>query len=150
MIYDHISKIDSYQGLDPRVMRGLELLRTVDFTDLPCGRYEVEGDALFYMVQEYDSLTQGARAEAHRKYVDIQYMLCGADRMGVALLTDDAVETEARPQGDIWFYDLPVDFVTLSAGMFVVLYPHDAHMPAVAVDQAAPCRKIVVKVKMSD
>ncbi len=147
MIYDHISQIDTYKGIDARIQKGLELLRTLDFSTIPVGKYVVDDD-IYYMVQQHNSNDGAYRAEAHRKYADIQYMYKGIDRMGVARLTDAATEVEARPDNDVWFYDMPVDFVTLCEGMFVVLYPHDAHAPSVAVEKSTACHKIVVKVRV--
>ena len=38
------------------------------------------------------------------------------------------------------------DRVTAAAGTFVVFFPHDAHMPGLALGEPAPVRKVVVKV----
>jgi len=38
------------------------------------------------------------------------------------------------------------DPVTLPSGSFMLLWPADAHMPCLAVDQPAPIKKVVVKI----
>jgi YhcH/YjgK/YiaL family protein len=53
------------------------------------------------------------------------------------------------PQKDAVMLQGQGDFFTASAGMFVVFFPEDAHMPSVAVnDQPSPIRKVVLKVRL--
>lgn len=149
MIYDTLAHLETYRGVHPGVTRGLELLRDTDFSKLEDGRHEVDGDNLFFLLQSYDSKPENDTPEAHRKYIDIQYLISGAELVGVAPLEAMEAETEARPEGDIWFYHGPVDHVLLSGGRFVALWPGDAHAPCIAVNGTpVPCRKCVVKVKL--
>jgi biofilm protein TabA len=37
-------------------------------------------------------------------------------------------------------------FCRMTGGMFMVLYPQDAHMPGIAIDGPVPVKKIVMKV----
>jgi len=40
------------------------------------------------------------------------------------------------------------NFLTVSAGMFVIFFPQDAHMPYLAAAAPGPVRKIVLKVRV--
>ena len=149
MLYDSLKHIDFYKGIHPGVYRALEILRDTDFSQLEDKRYEVDGDNLFFFLQSYETKPDNDTPEAHRKYIDIQFLVSGREKMGVAPLEDMSEEVEARPDGDIWFYRGPMDYITLTAGdRFAVLWPGDAHAPSIAVDSPAPCRKCVVKVKV--
>lgn len=149
MIYDSLKHLEAYKGIHPGVYRGLELLRDTDFSKLEDGRYEVDGDGLFYSIQSYDAKPANDTPEAHKKYVDIQFLLSGQEKMGVGALEDMTDLAEARPEGDIWFYHGPLDEVTLSGDKFAVLFPGDAHAPGIAVEGApTACRKCVVKVRV--
>ena len=109
----------------------------------------MDGDNLFIFLQTYETKPDNDTPEAHRKYIDIQFLVSGREKMGVAPLEDMSEEVEARPDGDIWFYRGPMDYISLTAGdRFAVLWPGDAHAPSIAVDSPAPCRKCVVKVKV--
>ena len=55
MIYDSLKHLEQYEGTFPRLYRGLELLRTTDFSTLEDKLYEVEGRDLFFSLQSYDS-----------------------------------------------------------------------------------------------
>ena len=59
---------------------GLALLHEDSVQASPPGKYPVQGEDLFYIVDAYDSqpFDQG-RLEIHRRYLDIQYLVAGAD-----------------------------------------------------------------------
>ena len=147
MIFDTISHIDNYKGLG-RVTAALEFLAKTDFSQLEVGKYTLDGDNIFYMVQEYCSKVDSARAEAHKRYIDIQFLVSGQEYMGVAPLECEKTETEAREEKDVWFYDCKTENITLNPGSFAILYPNDIHRPGVAIDGSVPCKKVVVKVKV--
>lgn len=150
MIYDTLANLRTYSGLQPGVKRALELLASTDFSGQPDGTYEVEGRELYYMLSTYDSRVENDAPEAHRKYIDVQFLISGRELVGVAPLSAMEEEVEARPEGDIWFYRGSVDTVLLGGDRFLVLYPQDAHAPCIAVDGPAPCRKCVVKVAVEE
>lgn len=147
MIYDTLANIHVYDTLHPRMKQALALLTTTDFTSLPDGKYEVEGTDLFYTLSTYSSKLQNHTPEAHKTYIDIQFLISGQELVGVAPLSAMMEEVEAHPDDDIWFYHGPTDHVLLSQDRFLVLYPHDAHAPCIAVDTPQSCRKCVIKVR---
>lgn len=148
MIYDSLKHLEAYKGIHPGVYRGLKLLTETDFSTLEEKRYEVDGDNLFFSIQAYDSKPVNDTPEAHRKYIDIQFLISGAEKIGVAPLEEMTEEVEARPEGDIWFYHGPTDEITLTGDRFAVFFPGDTHAPCIAVDQPIPCRKCIIKVKV--
>ena len=83
MIYDSLKHLDSYRGIHPGVLRGLELLRDTDFSQMADGRYEVDGENLFYMLQSYTSSPANDTPEAHKKYIDIQFLISGQEKIAV-------------------------------------------------------------------
>lgn len=149
MIYDTLEHIKQYEGLHPNLARGLRFLAETDFSKLAPGRIDIDGDDLYAMVQEYTTKRpEEVHPEAHRAYVDIQYLLAGEELMGIAPLEAMIREIEARPEGDVWFYEGETVKVPMGEGRFVVAFPGDAHAPSVAPGDPAPARKCVVKVKL--
>ena len=149
MIFDHNQNIGNYSFLNAPVVRALEIIRNTDFAALEDGTYEVEGRELFYFLQSYETKPVNDTPEAHRKYIDIQYILSGKEKMGVGQLDTMTEEVEARPDGDIWFYHGPMDEVNLTAGMFTVFFPNDAHAPGMSPAEGANAvRKCVFKVRV--
>lgn len=146
MIYDKLENLETYSPVSERLAQGLRLLKTTDFSVLPDGRYEVDGGNLFYMLQSYESKESNDCPEAHKKYIDIQYLLSGEEWIGVGELSEMTEEVSAHPERDIWFYHGPLSDVKIGNGYFAVFFPQDAHAPGIAVDKPAPIRKVVVKV----
>ena len=126
------------------------LLRPRYSSRLTDGKYEVDGDRLFYSLQSYENKLSNDTPESHRKYIDIQFLISGREWMEIAPLENMTEVAEARPEGDIWLHRGPVDGRVLLAGdRFAVLWPEDAHAPGIAVDgKPEPCRKCVVKVRV--
>ena len=147
MIFDTLENIKNYEGLG-RVYTALKFLAETDFTKMELGRYELQGDDIFYMVQRYETDPDKTIVEAHKKYIDIQFMVDGEEIIGVAPICCEKTETEARPENDVWFYECKTEPLTLIKNSFMVLYPNDLHCPGVAVDGARECHKVVVKVKV--
>lgn len=148
MILDHIKNINNYKFLSNSMIRALEHIRDTDFSELEERTYEVDGRELFFFIQSYETKAVNDTPEAHRQYADIQYIISGTEQIGIAQL-DAAEEIEARPQNDIWFYRCPMDFVTLSEGMFAVFFPNDAHAPCISPASGSnSVRKCVFKVRL--
>ena len=98
------------------------------------------------MALEYPSRTPDKGVwEAHRKFLDLQYIVEGAERIRWAptSLLRPGVYDEAK---DFWRLEGEGDAVTVPAGSFMLLWPTDGHMPCLAVDQPAPVKKVVVKI----
>lgn len=149
MIYDSLAHIRQYEHLHPNLKKGLEFLAAADFSQIPLGRVEIDGDNVFANVMEYTTRpAEDATSEAHKDYADIQYLLEGEELMGVAPLEDMEEEVEAHPERDIWIYRGETAKLPMGGGRFVVAFPGDAHAPSLAVDQPGPAKKCVIKVKM--
>ncbi len=148
MIFDTFTNVDNYKGLG-RVYTALKFLSETDFSKTELGKYELDGDNIFYMVQSYDTDPTKTVSEAHKKYIDIQFMVEGEEIIGVADISSEKELTEAKEENDVWFYNCKTEPLTLSAGKYMVLYPNDLHCPGVATNgKALTCRKVVVKVKV--
>lgn len=152
MIVDRIENIAKYAP----VLEGLDKAAAFvqDFWKEPKadGRYEIDGDRIFANVSTYDTKDrEGAQFEAHKKYVDLQAVICGEEAIGWAELSDNLTETseEYSKGGDIAFYtgDIVVNTV-LPAGHCALLFPQDAHMPCLYTGKDRKVTKIVVKIAL--
>lgn len=147
MIVDRIEHHALYTPLHSRFARAFEFLRQTGLADLAPGRREIDGDLLYATVAGYDTKPASKGVwEAHRRYIDVQYVLDGIERIGYAPLDRLRVTKPYDGEADALFAEGEGSFVTVAAGMFAVLYPHDAHMPGTSVADPAPVRKVVVKV----
>ncbi len=147
MIADTLANAGLYKGLGGRIARALDVLGSKDFRSMEPGRIEVDGSSLFYMVQMYTTKPrEKGEWESHPKYVDVQYVVDGVERIGWAPPSRLSVVTPYDGESDATLYAGDGDFVLLPPGSFMILWPGDAHMPGTSVDRPLPVRKVVVKV----
>ncbi len=147
MIIDHIRNALFYNGVNEGIRRALEYLVQTDCAGIPLGRVNLEGDKLFALVQEYEtkSREQGVW-EAHRRYIDVQYVAMGIEIMGYAPLDSLAVSQPYAGDKDVVLLNGTGSDLIVPAKTFVVFFPEDAHMPGLAHETPAHVRKVVVKV----
>lgn len=149
-----IFDLDGWRTREPvlpaAVVRALASLGGRELAALAPGRYPLDEDGMFLLIQELVTRPIAeSRPEAHREHADIQLVLSGTERYGVAppdatlAPVDDLLATR-----DIAFYPSPRHewFIDLVAGQFAIFYPGDLHRPCVAVGDPAPVRKAVVKI----
>ena len=147
MIIDHIKNAALYEGLGERLTQALEYLKTTDFSSMEPGRYDVDGDNIFAMVNEYDTRQlKDAELEAHKVYIDIQYVHSGAEKIGYAPLNVQTPSNEFNTDQDCGFYQGVPSLIDFNKGMFAIFYPTDLHMPGIGENKSA-VKKIVVKVR---
>lgn len=151
MIFGYLKQWNQQKHLyAPTIQKALDWLQTTNLESLPTGRHLIEGERMYAMINEYMTEPKEKRqAEAHRKYVDVQYVAAGEERIGIApLVTDCAVLEDKLVEKDVIFYANPADEIELclKPGMFAVLFPWEVHRPNCAVGKPGPVRKVVIKI----
>lgn len=153
MIVGHISNFEQSKDLYPEILRkGLQFLKTTDFTKVEIGRQEIDGDKLFALVQEYQpDVKQNRKAETHVKYIDIQYILSGEEIMGYTNLeaATEVAENCLADKDAIFYKNLQNEIdLNLLPGMYVIFFPWDVHRPGCVSKIGVTVRKVVLKIKL--
>ncbi|MBL7214390.1 MAG: YhcH/YjgK/YiaL family protein [Phycisphaerae bacterium] len=151
MIFDHLDNALLYGGLGKRISIGLALLNEESVRDAAPGKYEVQGEDIFYVVDEYDTKpVDEGRLEIHRKYMDLQYIVSGCECIAVAPLEGLVEQVPYNGEKDLAFYDAAPSMsrLILKAGMFAIFWPNEPHMPCRIVEKSERVKKIVVKIRM--
>jgi YhcH/YjgK/YiaL family protein len=150
MIAGTLAQSSRYVSLSPRFGAAFDFLRNLS-ADLPPGRHDIAGDDCFALVQAYTTkpLAEG-KFEAHRNYIDIQFVQAGRETL---LWTPLASLAETRPydsEKDYALFAAPANAtpLRLRAGEFTIFYPEDAHAPCLELDGPSEVRKVVVKVRV--
>jgi len=149
MIVDKIENAHLYACYSDRMAKAFELLKDSQLAQKPDGRYEVDGDNLFYVVQSYASKPPEERKfEAHTKHADVQLMLSGREIMGYCPASTLSIKTPYDDIKDVAFYDSPKNYsrIEVCEGMFTLFYPEDGHMPGCQLGAPSNVHKVVVKV----
>lgn len=147
MIIDSLKNAGLYYGVSPRLKSAFEYLQKTDFEKMDPGKYEIDGTNVYALVQQYETkpLEQGAW-EAHRKYIDVQYVYDGSELMGYSCREGMKVAKEYDESGDYLLFEGEGNFFKVEAGSFAVFAPEDVHMPCIAIAASAKVKKVVVKV----
>jgi biofilm protein TabA len=154
VIYDLLSRAAAYRSLSSAFARAFEHLLSVDHAAIPDGKLAVDGDHVFAIYQSYvPKPIANGRWESHKRYADIQVMLTGQERMGFLDLDRVPYEAPFDASKDLGFHLGALSLgqsIVVRPAEFAVFFPHDAHMPSLAIDDApaSTVRKVVMKVKV--
>jgi YhcH/YjgK/YiaL family protein len=154
MIKDRIENAAAYEPLGPAIAEALSYLRTTDFAKLDLGKHEIDDQRIFAIVQEYQpKKLSEAKWEAHHRYIDVQFVARGTERMGhLSLLDGPKVSTPYDPHKDVVFYEPRGDLMVFNQGDFAIFTPQDVHAPGLAIDgpSGGTVLKVVVKVRVDE
>jgi YhcH/YjgK/YiaL family protein len=155
MIVDKLENRGAYKNLGSGIPEALEYLAKTDFSKIPLGKHEIDGDRCFVIVQCYEPKPiSEAKWEYHRKYLDVQFMVRGDERMGYAPQDNSLpVEAEYSPEKDAGLYKASGPLVPVSAGMFAIFLPEEIHAPCLSDNDVGPGKeviKVVVKCRWEE
>jgi len=146
LIIDKIENVKLYYNLGERIRKSFDYIIQTDFKNLQPGKYEIDGKNIFALVSEYETkLESEAKLEAHRKYIDVQYVIDGEELMGYAPLNTQEILEPYKEENDIVFFTGDKSFTKVSEGMFAIFFPEDVHMPGIKTGESSPVKKLVIK-----
>lgn len=142
MIYDKMSNIAKYKVPQGAIDAVTTLLANPDIAE---GRHDF-ADGVFANVGSHNTKNaEDCRAESHIEYADIQCVMIGEERFGIAF--EGELDGEYIPAKDIIYYFTKDKYVDASAGEFVMFFPQDIHKPKIG--DGGFVKKAIVKVPMS-
>lgn len=149
MIVDSLANAARYRAVHPRLAAAFDYLAAFD-PATPDGKYPIDADRVHAIVQSYATRPAAEKKwESHRRYLDVQYVLSGRERMGVSALGGLAGATEYNEAKDVINYGGPsgeAGSVVVEEGQFAIFFPEDGHQPGVDAGTSGEVRKVVVKV----
>ena len=152
LIYDKIDNLETYAGLSEDILLGLEWIRDVK-PDVETGVYELSS-RVKVIVSEYTTKeTNDNGYEAHRQFIDIQYLISGKERIKCLPLDYLKESKPYKEDIDAAFYEengvKPQDHL-LGNGYFAIFFPQDGHMPQLCDGNPEQVKKVVIKVKIGN
>jgi YhcH/YjgK/YiaL family protein len=152
MITSAISNLSFYSNIHPNLAKAIDYILSTNFEEIAPGKYEVQGEEIFYMVNEYSTNpAHECEPEKHKIYTDIQFMIRGEEKFGYTAFTNQQPSTDFLPDNDVAFYTIPgnkINYITLRPGEFIIFFPSDIHQPEVYIDEPTTVRKVVFKIKL--
>ncbi|RPJ60157.1 MAG: DUF386 domain-containing protein [Acidobacteria bacterium] len=150
IISDELKNWEKHVSLQ-KMADAFRFLSRPDLDELEPGRHDIHGDDMYALVQRSESRSiESAEFEAHRLYLDIQYLIAGEEYIAATPQQGLTVSKPYDESRDIEFYLRPADFqkIMMKPGRFVVFYPQDAHLPNCHPDRPGLLHKVVMKVRL--
>lgn len=146
MTVDRLEHAEAYLPLHPAFARAFAFLRQEKLARLPLGRHDIDEDRVFAVISREPGRPRSeVKLESHKKYIDIQYIIDGAEEMGwkpTDACHDIAIAYQA--DADIQFFnDKPATWTAVLPGSFAIFFPQDAHAPLVSDGEI---HKVVLKI----
>lgn len=149
MIFSSIYAKDVVNTYPAAIQKAIEYLKSNDFAAMEPGLYEIQGREIYAQVM--DAVTrpvEEGKPESHEKYVDVQFLVSGRERLGFAPDTGNSEVEERFEERDLILYKSVENesFVEAAPGCYSIFFPADIHRPTLISGEAMTVRKVVVKV----
>lgn len=151
MILDKLDRAGIYCELTENFATAFAYLDSKAYEGLPAGKYDVSGEDVFALINEYETKADELHVfEAHKKYIDLHYILDGEEVIKYAPLGSQPVSREYDKESDYALYQQGAEYIDLKlkAGMFAIFFPWDLHMPGIG-DSGSRVRKVVLKIRLT-
>ena len=155
MVIDTLAHCRRYAPLHPEFAKAFDFLAHADWVELGSGsvnperhnvRHAIDGDRTYVSIDHMEGRGRtGARLEAHRRHIDIQFTIEGHEEIGWRPLAECAQPAGAfNDERDVGFFrDSPATWLSLPAGTFAIFFPDDAHAPLAG---SGTVKKAIVKI----
>ena len=130
--------------------RAFAFLKDTDLEHIAPGKYAIVGEHVYASVNE--GITKDLKEikwEAHCRYIDIQYVVHGQEKMGIAPVAGAEILASFDEIRDIGFYKINesvCNYYVAEPGTFFIFFPKDAHRPGIKANGAGVSKKIVIKI----
>ena len=144
---DKVRFAESYLRRPERWKAAFSYLQQTNLFSLKAGKYPILGDTVFALVTDgppKDAST--AKWESHHRYIDVHYVISGKEKTALVPVSSAMVTVPYDSAKDIAFYTANGKFRVSDSTSLYIVFPPDAHCPAVAVPGYKNLKKIVLKV----
>ncbi len=148
MIIDKFENIELYLGLSSSIKKAVDYIKHTDFPELKSGKYEIDGDRMFVYINEYTTKKNELNIlEAHKKYIDFQYVIKGQEILEYEALGTQKIHKQYDEKDDYFLcFGKNKNRLIFEEGMFSILFPNDLHLPGVLDEKESFVKKVVIKI----
>jgi len=149
MVLDKLANAECYLRLHPAFANAFAFLGSADWTKLSDGRHAIDGERMYVSIDCSEGRgREGARLEAHRRYIDVQFTIEGHEEIGWKPVSEcEATSIAYDDAKDVMFFsDRPDSWLSLPAGHFAIFFPDDAHAPLAG---RGTLKKAIVKIAVA-
>jgi YhcH/YjgK/YiaL family protein len=122
--------------------------RDTNLDQLAPGKYPVDGDNVFASVTENPTKDYAnTQWESHRKYIDMQYVIQGAEKIEVVPLASATPTKPYDEARDVARYDAKGTQYEAKPGTIYIFFAQDVHRPNIKVEGVDKDKKLVIKMR---
>ncbi|MEO5911974.1 MAG: YhcH/YjgK/YiaL family protein [Pelobium sp.] len=131
--------------------KAFEWMKSQDLNALAVGKYPIDGDNAYASITEIiDKPLEDTKWESHKKYIDLQYIISGAEKIGISPTVAGEVINPYTDAKDVMNYKIDdAKFVTATPKAFYLFFPADAHRPNIKVNEEK-VKKLVIKIHVAE
>lgn len=151
MLLFKLTELSRYKNIIPDLMKVDDFLRQVDWHRYPLGDFPLGEDGVFIRSLEYETTEPGplrGNLETHRKYIDVQCILSGAEMVRYAMLDQLISIRDYHEPSDVTLHQQSgiVSEIMLHEGNCIIFFPTDGHEPGCILNKKQRVRKMVFKI----
>ncbi len=152
MIYDKITNYELYAGISSDIRKGLEFLNNVS-PDIEKGVHIISPRVKAIVSEYMTKLVNEYGYEAHKKYIDIHYLISGEEivcSLPLEYLKETTPYNEDKDAAFLEETNVRPQEVILGNGYFAIYFPQDGHKPQLVLNEQRVVKKVVVKVQIDE
>ncbi|HVW16159.1 MAG TPA: YhcH/YjgK/YiaL family protein [Mucilaginibacter sp.] len=112
------------------------------------GQYPIDGKNAYATITFAPSKTfEASKWESHQKYIDLQYVINGEEKIGVAPVSGATITGPYNEKKDVAHYSSEGTYYVATPKEFFLFFPADAHRPNIKVDGYDNVKKLVIKIR---
>lgn len=129
--------------------KAFNFMKNQDLVNLAPGKYPIDGEEVFATITEIvDKPFEDTKWESHQKYIDLQYVISGQEKMGKAAVAGAKVINPFMPPKDVANYEISDGKLYLATSKeYFLFFPSDAHRPNIKVNEEK-VKKLVIKISV--
>lgn len=145
MIIEDIKNIKKYEMLIPGISKAINKIQNLE--EYHEGKIPLD-DGGYYMIQEgITNSSEKMLFETHKRYIDVQYLLEGAEILEWSKKGSLAVKVSYDEKRDLELYFGEEEGqIYISQGMVYIMFPEDAHKACCHIEKPTRYVKAVIKI----
>ncbi|MDB8820966.1 MULTISPECIES: YhcH/YjgK/YiaL family protein [Peptostreptococcus] len=149
MIFGNVKNLSEYSYLEEQIKECFDYYKNNDLKSFEKGSHEIDGQRLFVNIVEYTTTKPENRFwEAHKNYLDLHLMLDGCEQIDLNFINNMKLGEFVEKDDFLPMEGPKNSSVVLRDGDFLICYPADGHMTAVAVDEPQKIKKAIFKIQI--
>lgn len=130
--------------------KAFAFMRNTNLDTIAPGKYPIDGTNAFATITyAADKDFEKTGWESHRKYIDLQYIISGKEKIGEADVATATVTKPYNEAGDGANYTAEGTYYIATPKEFFLFFPQNAHRPSIKVDGYDKVKKLVIKIKVA-